>query len=181
MGRISAEKSLDVVVRAFAKVQRWRRRAKLILVGDGPKLEELKQLSKELGIEKSVVFLGYIAHEQLIADNILLLGDIFVTASKTENQPMSILEAMSFGLPIIGANAKGIPELISDGQNGMLFEADNVDAMAQSMLRLAAKRRRRKRMGRAAYVTATEYTLNRVVDRLEQVYVDAIDRKKTKR
>ena len=73
---------------------------------------------------------------------------MFVTASKTENQPMSILEAMSFGLPVVGAAAKGIPELVQHEHNGMLFEADNHEEMAKRMLRMSYKTKMCRRMGR---------------------------------
>ncbi len=177
-GRISPEKSLDILVRAFAKVVKRRRRAKLIIVGNGPSEEGLRVLSRELGIEHSLIFLGYVPHEQLIQQNIPLLADTFVTSSKTENQPMSILEAMSFGLPIVGPAAKGIPELVTHERNGLLFETDNIDDMANQMIAMANRPKMRLRMGRAALATASNFMMNRVVDRLEQVYVQAITRKK---
>ena len=180
-GRLSPEKSLDVVLKSFALVQKKRRRAKLVIIGDGPVQADLESLAKELGIEDNVIFYGHVSHERLIDENLLLLGDTFVTASKTENQPMSILEAMSFGLPIVGANSKGIPELIEDQVNGLLFEPDNHEEMAQCMLRMANKRRQRKRMGHGALAFAAEYQMPQVVDRLEEVYQQAIEQSKSKR
>lgn len=176
-GRLAPEKSLDILLRAFVNVVKRRRRAKLIMVGDGHSEIELRKLAQELGIESSIIFYGYVPHEQLILQNIPLLADTFVTSSKTENQPMSILEAMSFGLPVVGPAAKGIPELVSHEQNGLLFETDNVEAMTKSMLQMANRPKMRRRMGRAALATASDFMMNRVVDRLEQVYVDAITRK----
>lgn len=176
-GRLSPEKSLDVVLKAFALVQKRRRRAKLVIIGDGPVKSELETLATELGIGKNVIFLGHVSHERLIEENLLLLGDTFVTASKTENQPMSILEAMSFGLPIVGPSAKGIPELIEHRVNGMLFEPDQHEEMAQCMLVMANKRRQRKRMGQGALIFAAEYQMPQVVDQLEKVYEQAIEQK----
>lgn len=176
-GRLSPEKSLDIVLKAFALVQKRRRRAKLVIIGDGPVKSELETLATELGIGKNVIFLGHVSHERLIEENLLLLGDTFVTASKTENQPMSILEAMSFGLPIVGPSAKGIPELIEHRVNGMLFEPDQHEEMAQCMLVMANKRRQRKRMGHGALVFAAEYQMPQVVDQLEKVYEQAIEQK----
>jgi glycosyltransferase involved in cell wall biosynthesis len=176
VGRMSPEKSIDVVLKAFALVQRRRRRSKLVLIGDGPSLTSLKDLAKELNVQHSVEFMGHIAHDQLIADRVPLLGDTFVTASKSENQPMSILEAMAMGLPVIGANAKGLPELIHHEHNGMLFEPDNVEQLAQSMLKMAAFTKRRRRMGRNAMISASHYNMSNVVDRLEKLYLDTIER-----
>ncbi len=176
-GRLAPEKSLELLVQAFAKVVKRRRRAKLLMVGNGHSEEGLKQLARELGIEKSIIFFGYVPHEQLILQNIPLLADTFVTPSKTENQPMSILEAMSFGLPVVGPAAKGIPELVTHEQNGLLFDTDSVEGLAKSMLQMANRPKMRKRLGRAALATASDFMMNRVVDQLEQVYTDAITRK----
>lgn len=180
-GRISPEKSLDVVIDSFALVQKKRRRAKLVIIGDGPSKADLEKQAEELGIKDNVIFLGHVSHERLIDENLLLLADTFVTASKTENQPMSILEAMSFGLPIVGANSKGIPELIENGENGLLFEPDNPQDMATCMLHMANKRRKRRRMGHGALKFAAEYQMPQVVDRLEEVYEQAIEQSKYSR
>ncbi len=180
-GRISPEKSLDVLIGAFALVQKRRRRAKLVIIGDGPLKKNLEAQATKLGIRENVVFYGHVSHERLIDENLLLLADTFVTASKTENQPMSILEAMSFGLPIVGANSKGIPELVEDRVNGMLFEPDNEQAMADCMLHMANKRRKRRRMGHGALMFAAEYQMPQVVDQLEKVYQQAIDQCKNRR
>lgn len=174
-GRISPEKSLDVVIKAFALVQKRRRRAKLVMIGDGPTKPELEALALKLGVQDNVIFLGHVSHDRLIEENLLLLADTFVTASKTENQPMSILEAMSFGLPVVGANAKGIPELVNHQMNGLLFEPDNHQEMAQCMLTMANKRKQRKRMGHGALLFAARYQMPQVVDQLEKVYQQAIE------
>ncbi|MEZ6094248.1 MAG: glycosyltransferase [Pirellulaceae bacterium] len=180
VGRLSPEKSIDVVIDAFAVMQRRRRRSKLIIIGDGPSRDSLEQRSLELGLRSSVEFLGHVDHDRLIAERLPLLGDTFVTASKSENQPMSILEAMSMGLPVIGAAAKGLPEMISHFHNGMLFEPDNVNDLAQCMFRMAAKTKRRRRMGRHAMLTAAGYNMEAVVDRLEELYTRTIAMAKAK-
>lgn len=174
VGRMSPEKSLPVVLEAFALVQRRRRRARLVMIGDGPSLSALQVQADALGIHSAVEFLGHVEHERLISERLPLLGDAFVTASKTENQPMSILEAMAMGLPVIGAAAKGIPELINDGANGLLFEPDNPRAMADCMLQMAARTKRRRRMGQQAMLTAANYNMSHVVDRLENLYQETI-------
>lgn len=174
VGRMSPEKSLDVVLRAFSLVQRRRRRSRLVMIGDGPSLPGLRELARCLGIASAVEFLGHVEHERLIAERMPLLGDAFVTASKTENQPMSLLEAMAMGLPVIGAAAKGIPELVAEGRTGFLFEPDNVREMARCMLRMAARTKRRRWMGQQAMLTAANYNMSSVVERLEHLYEHAI-------
>jgi glycosyltransferase involved in cell wall biosynthesis len=170
VGRLSPEKSIEVVIDAFAIMQRRRRRSRLVIIGDGPQRDSLEQQAESLGLRSSVDFLGHVDHDRLIQERLPLLGDTFVTASKSENQPMSILEAMSMGLPVIGAAAKGLPELIEHQHNGMLFEPDNVTELAQCMFRMAARTKRRRRMGRNAMLAAMGFNMQSVVDRLEQLY-----------
>ena len=174
VGRISPEKSIDVVLRAFSIVLRKRRRAKLVVIGDGPSLPAMKQLAQELQLRNAVDFLGHVDHDRLIEERMPLLGDMFVTASKTENQPMSILEAMCFGLPVVGANAKGIPELVQHEHNGMLFESDNHEEMARRMLRMSYKIKMCRRMGRNAMITAAGFQMPSVADKLEHLYQQTI-------
>ena len=181
VGRMSPEKSLDVVLQAFAFVQRRRRRSRLVMIGDGPSLDGLKTLASELGVASAVEFMGHVDHDRLIQERMPLLGDCFVTASKTENQPMSILEAMAMGLPVIGAAAKGIPELVSHDESGYLFEPDNHREMARCMLRMAARTARRRRMGHNAMLTAANHNMTSVVDRLEDLYHRTIALNKRKK
>ncbi|HMP77943.1 MAG TPA: glycosyltransferase [Pirellulaceae bacterium] len=175
VGRLSAEKSLDVVLRAFQIVARKRQRCSMVLIGDGPHRPALENLARELGIECRTMFLGHVDHDRLIQDRLPLMGDVFVTASKTENQPMSILEAMTMGLPIIGARAKGLPELIDHRRNGLLFEPDQHEQLARCMLWITARRGRCRRLARRASRDAAHYRMDRVVDRLERLYHQTIN------
>lgn len=181
VGRLSPEKSIDVTLRAFSIVQRRRRRSRLVVIGDGPSRGSLESLAEELAIRPYVDFLGHVDHDRLIGERLPLLGDTFVTASKSENQPMSILEAMALGLPVVGAAAKGLPELIAHEHNGMLFEPDNHEAMARCMLQMAARTKRRRRMGRNAMLFAANYNIPAVADRLEDLYRRTIDASRMKR
>lgn len=175
VGRLSPEKSLDVALRAFQIVQRRRRRSRFVIIGDGPSRQSLERLSGELSLQHSVEFLGHVDHDRLISERLPLLGDTFVTASKSENQPMSILEAMALGLPVVGAAAKGLPELIAHEHNGLLFEPDNHEDMAHQMLQMAARTKRRRRMGRNAMLFAANYNIPAVADRLEALYYQIIE------
>jgi glycosyltransferase involved in cell wall biosynthesis len=170
VGRLSPEKSLHVVLDAFALMLKRRRRSKLIIIGDGPSKESLEKQADLLGLGSSIEFLGHIDHAELIDNRLPLLGDTFVTASKSENQPMSIIEAMSMGLPVIGAAAKGLPELISHQHNGLLFEPDNAENLAQCMFWIASTTRLRRRMGRNAMLAATRFNMPAVIDQLEALY-----------
>lgn len=178
VGRISSEKSLDVVIKAFGKVHARRPDARLALIGGGNDEANLRELVEGAQLDRAVKWLGSVPHDVLIRDNLPRLGDVFVTASKTENQPVSILEAMALGLPMIGPDAKGIPELIRDGQNGYLFPPDDIDALASRMDQLYRDEGLRRRMSEAALRHAREHDLGHVIDQLENLYLSILHKKK---
>jgi glycosyltransferase involved in cell wall biosynthesis len=174
VGRISPEKSLGVLLGAFYRVTRVNPDVKLVIVGAGPSDSEIDEKVAEFGIEKEVVRTGRIERDILMKENYLLLGDVFVTASKTENQPVSLLEAMAFGLPMIGPRAKGIPELVEDGNDGLIFEPDDEQDMADSMIKLMKDKRLRSEMSQAATDNASDHSMEKTGSKLEQLYRDAI-------
>lgn len=176
IGRISPEKSLGIALKAFKQVLDVNPKAKLVIVGAGPSDRQIDQDLAELGIEDAVVRPGRIERNQLMMENYPLLGDVFVTASKTENQPVSLLEAMAFGLPMIGPRAKGIPELVRNGQDGLIFEPDDVYGMSSAMIRLMTDSQLRESMSEAALGHAATHSMEKVGDQLESIYQRALDR-----
>lgn len=177
IGRVSPEKSLEVALEAFALTLKINPKVKFVLIGNGPGDAGVDAKISELGIGGSVVRTGRIERDVLMAENYPLLGDVFVTASKTENQPVSILEALAFGLPLVGPRAKGIPELVDDGYNGLIFEPDDVVGMAAAMTRLMEDGELHARMRQASLDTAATHSMEYVGDRLEAIYLQAIREK----
>ncbi len=178
IGRISSEKSLDQLLRAFRIVHGQHRGSRMIFVGGGNEEASLRTLTRNLGLDDAVTWMGSIPHHALISEAIPLLGDVFVTASKTENQPVSMLEAMSFGLPLIGPRAKGIPELIDHNVNGLLFQPDDIDGLADCMMILQTRPDTHIRMKNAALMQVREHCLGHIVNRLEDMYLLASHRNK---
>lgn len=118
-GRLSHEKGVETLVNAFAR----HPELKLKVVGTGPKEDELKQ--KECA---NIEFLGYKNGDELF--NLVRKAKFVCVPSEWyENNPMTIVEAYSMGVPVIGANIGGIPEIIEEGQTGYLFESGNVDSL----------------------------------------------------
>ncbi len=176
VGRISPEKSLSIVLKAFKQVLEVNPKAKLVIVGAGPSDKQIDRDLAELGIANSVVRTGRIERNTLMKENYPLLGDVFVTASKTENQPVSLLEAMAFGLPMVGPRAKGIPELVRNGEDGLIFEPDDVYGMSSAMIRLMTDSQLRKSMSQAALDHAATHSMSKIGDRLESIYEEALAR-----
>ena len=174
LGRVSFEKSLPVCFAAFKAVLTEIPNAQFVMIGDGPEMPAIKAEARSLDIESSVIFTGAVPHDELIRRNLPRLGDVFVTASETENQPVSILEGMSFGLPAIGPRSRGIPELIEPEQNGLLFEPGNVAELTQHMLRIASDKSLRERMSRGAFETSAFHSITHTGERLHQLYQNCI-------
>lgn len=178
IGRVSPEKSIDVALEAFRQTLAVNPKAKFVLVGSGIGDEAVDKKIEQLGIKDSVVRTGCIERDRLMTENYPLLGDAFVTASKTENQPVSILEAMAFGLPLVGPRAKGIPELVEHGTNGLIFEPDDVYGMANAMVRLMKDSQLHDRMRQSSLDIAATHDIEYVGGRLESIYQEAIESKK---
>jgi len=168
-GRLSFEKNVDVVLKAFALVLRQEGSARLVVTGGGPAERECKRLAVELGVGNRVSFPGFVGEGLLPA--YYSAADVFVTASTFETQGLSLLEAMACGTPVVGANALAIPEAVDCGRNGFLFEPGDVDGCARELLKvLGAGGARRKSWSAAARRKALEFSLPKAVDALERVY-----------
>lgn len=175
VGRISPEKSLDVALDAFKQVLSVNPKAKFVIIGNGPADKAVDAKVKSLELGDTVIRTGRIERNDLMSDNYPLLGDVFVTPSKTENQPVSLLEAMAFGLPMIGPRAKGIPELVNNGVDGLIFEPDDVYGMSSCMVRLMTDHQLRNTMRENALKLAATHSMESVGDRLENIYRKAIE------
>lgn len=169
VGRLAPDKSLDVLLSAWKMVVQKEKDAKLILVGSGPEERKLKELVNDLDLNYKVVFWGSIAREKILTEGIYCLADIFVTASKIENQSLAMLEAMAHSLPLVGVRARGTPELI-DETNGLIVEPDKPNDLAQAIIKLLADKKLREKLAKGSWKKVQEFDLKKSVSKLEAVY-----------
>jgi glycosyltransferase involved in cell wall biosynthesis len=162
------------LLRAFAKVPG---QARLRLVGDGHTLPAAKKLAEELGIRGRVEFKG----TRSDVPEILAQTDVFVLASKTETLPISILEAMRAGLPVIASDVGGIPEEVVDGETGLLVPAGSVDELSSALTRLLADKPLRVAMGRAGRRRfETVFTADTMIERTQTLYEEVLAERSAK-
>ncbi|MHB8422761.1 MAG: glycosyltransferase [Leptospirales bacterium] len=109
-------KGVDVVIKGFSEISNRFQHAKLLIVGDGPERDQLKQLSTDSGLSDKILFLG----SQRNMETIYPVMDVFVLCSHTEGFSNAILEAMGMGLPVIASRVGGNIEMVSEGENGFL-------------------------------------------------------------
>ena len=174
MGRVSYEKSIDQAIRAFGILARDIPDAQFLVVGDGPEKSALEQLAHSLGLSKRVRFLGFVFGEELV--EVLQASDVFITASKSENMPLAVLEAMACGLPILAVRSLGLAEIVEDGKNGALLPPDDVEALAGKALALFRDDTLRLEQSRASRELSATYSEEAITQRLQTIYTDAVRR-----
>lgn len=169
VGRLSPEKNLPYLLKAFAGVAGREPRAALSLVGDGPERSKLARLAHELGIQNRVKFHGHVRND-LLAPH-YSAARVFVLPSLTEVQPLVALEAMRFGKPVIVTDRiAAARELIDDRKNGFVVDAESPEDLGARLLQLAQAPKLARDMGRLGFERSKAFTLEAVVDRLEQFY-----------
>jgi len=159
-GRIAPEKNLEFLFQAFAGVSQILPNVQLLIIGGGQKehLEEIKPLPNELGIQDRVRFVGMIPYDHL--PSYLAMCDAFVTASVTEVHPLSVIEGMATGLPVLGIDSPGVGDSIVDGETGLLATND-IASFTARLTYLCMNKDLRTKMGRAAREASTQYDIER--------------------
>jgi len=167
MGRFTAEKRFDLLLRAFARVAGQFPDWDLHLLGDGPLREELQTLSRQLGVDSRVVMPGYVAdpHKRLRG------ADLYVCSSRVEGFPCALTEAMACGLAVISTRYhSGVTEIVDDGVNGVLVAPDDEDALAAALARLMGDGGQRARLARNAASIGDRYGLAPVLVRWDVLF-----------
>lgn len=175
VGRFEVAKDYPNLLRAFSEVRSREPRAVLVIVGQGSLQAEAEALAVELALGKAVRFLG--ARDDVPA--VMSAADGYVMSSAWEGMPMVLLEAAAAGLPIVATAVGGNGEVVRDGESGFLVPPRNSATLAQGMLRLMdlAEERRRAMGERGREHVRANYGLQRVAERWERVYWDALARK----
>jgi glycosyltransferase involved in cell wall biosynthesis len=169
VGRLSYEKRIDVVIRAFARLSTSHPHARLVIVGEGPEKSRLHSLVDVLGISKSVDFEGFVPHDQL--PSFYTRANIFVTASTIETQGLVALEAMACGLPVVSVNAMALPDLVKHEVNGYLVPPDDEAAFAEAVDHLLCEPDLRQSMGQISRDLAISHSLDEIASNYECIYL----------
>jgi GalNAc-alpha-(1->4)-GalNAc-alpha-(1->3)-diNAcBac-PP-undecaprenol alpha-1,4-N-acetyl-D-galactosaminyltransferase len=161
VGRLTTEKGLDVLLRAFARLHRafpdWR----VCILGEGNERQALTTLSTQLGLTQRVDFCGEVRDVDLW----LARASLLVHPSRREGFPNAVLEAMGMGLAVVSADCRAGPaELITDGVNGRLVPVDDVPALASTMEQLMSDQATRERLGHEARRVRERYSQERIME-----------------
>lgn len=160
-------KRIDDLIYSMCVITKEDQNAQLILVGDGPERHRVERLIDKLDLRRNIMVTGYRSD----VPEVMNCADALVLCSETENAPLTILEGMSCGLPIIATNVGGIPEQVQDGENGFLVPVKSPEAIAEAALKLSADDKMTARMGARARETVLErYTKDKVLEQYLEVY-----------
>lgn len=173
VGRLGPEKNLPFLLRSFRGLALAYDRVYLLLVGEGPASEDMRDMVKQMKMESRVRFTGLIPYDEL--PGYLAMGDAFVTASISEVHPLSVIEAMASGLPVLGIQSPGIGDTIEDSVTGFIVDGEDLAAFTAKMMLLSTGHEKRKQMGNQAKVAAEEYSIERTIKVLVDCYQHAID------
>ena len=149
VGNLIIAKGVDILLEAFALILKENSNIGLVYVGEGEEKVRLISRSKELGINEKVIFLGRMEYEKI--PTMMYYSDILILPSIEEGVGRVILEAMSMKLPVIASNVGGIPLVINDQQDGLLFEVGDIEALKKHVLFLIKNKSFSEKMTKAAY------------------------------
>jgi len=168
LGRMSHNKGPFRVVQALQALPvSALSKTHLVMAGDGD-VESVRRAVRESGLEQQVTVLNWVNADQ--RNTLLANADIFVLPSLNEGLPMSVLEAMSWGVPVVASPVGGIPEVVQDGFNGFLVPPTDIPALANALQRLIEDDPLRLQMGTNARASVEHLDIRRYWQELEAVY-----------
>jgi len=170
LGRIAPEKSIDVLIEAMEDLVKIYQNICLMIVGGGPQLEELKEMVNENHLEDYVIFTG--PKEAEIVPSYYYVSDVFVSASLTETQGLTYVEAMACGIPVIARYDKNLEGVIEDGYNGYFFtQKDELVAIIKELYNQDLKE-----ISSHARTSALEFSSENFYKKIMQVYHKALSK-----
>lgn len=171
VGRVCEQKGYDTLLKAAKLLKDQKQRYKLLIAGDGPLWEDMNKLRNVLGLQTEVSFLG----KRNDVSELLQLADIFVLSSNWEGMPISIIEAMMCGKPIVATAVDGSRELVRNGVDGLLVSPQDPHALTAALMKTIADDSMRSHFGKCARERAyKEFTMDVMVERLMNLYTELL-------
>jgi glycosyltransferase involved in cell wall biosynthesis len=177
LGRVAREKSVMVLLDAFAVAARHRPRLRLLLVGGGPAEAEVRARAEAAGMGGRVHVTGRLPRGEALG--LVKASDIFVFASQTETQGLVLAEALAAGLPVAAIDGPGVTETVRPGTDGIVVPAepaeDRVERLAAAIATLASDRRLRERVATRAREGSARFDARRRVAEVADLYAEVLD------
>ncbi|TFG91528.1 MAG: glycosyltransferase family 4 protein [Candidatus Atribacteria bacterium] len=178
VGRVASEKSIDTIIKALEIIKkRDNNKVKLLIVGNGPAIDELQQLTRTLKVEKDVVFAGTVCNEEI--KHYYKMAYLFAITSTTESFGIVIIEALASGIPVLAVRAPGAVDILTDEVDSLLTE-NNVEKFANALEKLIREPELREKLSHEALKTSEKYNIDIISERMLNLYREVIKIKKSK-
>jgi glycosyltransferase involved in cell wall biosynthesis len=161
------EKDHMTLLKGFAKLTKKVSGAQLSLIGDGPLRPRLEEFCAQQGV-CSVKFLGNLSHRNLL--ECVSRSDVFALTSSEEGMPTAVVEALALGKPVVATRVGGIPEVVKDGENGILIPPKSPEHLANALERLLTDSELRIKLGKVAAESVKDYAWNKIAEKYEDIY-----------
>ncbi len=172
LGRLSKEKSIDIVIRSYANSQKGKNSV-LLIVGDGPASDGLKDLAKKLDIDNQVIFAGFVDWQDTI--KYYKLGDVFVNASKSETQGLTYIEALASSLPVLVQSDECLLDVVYNDYNGFLFDGEI--ELASIMNDIEKNKNKISDLKKNCSKSVEKFSKICYANSVQQIYLDALSKK----
>lgn len=176
VGRLSYPKDPLTVLYAFKQIHYVIPNARLYFVGDGQLCPLLKQFCGSHKLLQYVHFLGKMPHHRAL--QVTAESTVFVLSSFEEGLPISLVEAMALGKPVVATKVGGVPEIVKDGVNGLLVPQGEPEQMTDALLKLLSNPKIRKEMGTTAAESVKDYSWSKIAERYKKLYSELIKKPK---
>lgn len=175
LGRFHPKKCPDDLIIAFPEVVKKVHNARLIFAGKGEEEIKLKEMVAELNLNNNVIFAGFVSEDEKW--DLLKRCDVFVLPSAVEGHPITVIEAAACSKPVIATDVRPFPEIIKDGETGLLVPLHAPDDLANAIIELALDGDKRREMGKAARKDVEErFDINKIADEYIEIYDELIRR-----
>ncbi len=170
VGRVASEKSFDFLIKSQVNIIKKNKKCKLLIIGDGPDMDTFKALAQKCGVDKNVIFTGKVPHE--IIGKYYQLGDVFATASHTETQGLTPLEAMAASIPVVALDDEAFRDVVLDGLNGISFHTPK--EYEDAIIKLMTDHKLYDKMSRQARINAEAHSSKYYAEKVLDVYYKAL-------
>lgn len=172
VGRIAKEKSIDFLINNLKDIKKKIPKVKMVIVGDGPDMNDLAELAYKNRLDKTITFTGKVSWNKVPL--YYRLADVFVTASTSETQGLTVIEAMAASIPVVAINDESFRLVINDKQDGLLFETDK--EYQDMIVKLYKNKPYSKMIAKQGRITANAYNPETYAKRVLEIYNKVINK-----